>query len=142
LAWRWGGQKDAPATLSPEDWRIVHALHSPRRFDELRELARVPSYQLLALIHFLREVGAVELRNADAKTGIAPAASSPAIAARLLGVSPDADRGAIRQAYHRLARRLHPDLHPRASAELRRNLEQRLAEVNRAYRELSRARLP
>jgi hypothetical protein len=137
---RGGGTAGDPLPgLSTEEWRVVHALRTPRRFEELRELARSPRYQLLALVYFLRAVGAVELFGA-ASPGAHATAPLPAGAARLLGVPSNADAGAIKQAYHRLARRLHPDLHPRASLEHRRALEFRLAELNCAYRELLRSR--
>ena len=54
----------------------------------------------------------------------------------LLGVPIDADGAAIRRAYHRLARELHPDRHPDAPAEAA--YGRRFATVHRAYRTLVR----
>ena len=45
-------------------------------------------------------------------------------------------RSAIKRAYRRLARMFHPDLHPAASDEERRELESRFAKVTEAYRTL------
>lgn len=59
-----------------------------------------------------------------------------ATACRTLGVSFTADASEIKQAYRRLVRSYHPDLHPDASFEERRTLSQRFAEVTAAYRAL------
>jgi curved DNA-binding protein CbpA len=42
----------------------------------------------------------------------------------------------VKQAYRRLVREYHPDLHPAASYEERRALSARFAEVTAAYRAL------
>jgi DnaJ-domain-containing protein 1 len=57
-------------------------------------------------------------------------------AARVLGVAPGADPDEIKRAYRRLAKDFHPDLHPGASEEERRTLQDRFAEVTAAYRAL------
>jgi curved DNA-binding protein CbpA len=54
----------------------------------------------------------------------------------LLGVAPGAAADEIKRAYRRLARSVHPDLHPGASAEERRALELRFAQLTEAYRRL------
>lgn len=54
-----------------------------------------------------------------------------------LGLKPDADEGALKAAYRRLARENHPDHFP---AELRGLQAQRMAEINEAYRQLRRIR--
>ena len=59
-----------------------------------------------------------------------------ASAYRALGVSFNADATEIKQAYRRLVRTYHPDLHPDASHEERRSLSARFAEVTSAYRTL------
>ncbi len=56
---------------------------------------------------------------------------------RLLGVDDTADADAIKRAYRRLARALHPDLQPEADAQRRRLLERRFAEVAEAYEVLA-----
>jgi DnaJ-domain-containing protein 1 len=54
----------------------------------------------------------------------------------VLGLSPGADPAAIKQAYRRLARTVHPDLHPQATPEERRHLEVRFSQIHEAYRAL------
>jgi hypothetical protein len=55
---------------------------------------------------------------------------------RLLGVSPGTDAAEIKRAYRRLARSVHPDLHPEATDEERRSLQVRFSELTEAYRAL------
>ncbi len=55
---------------------------------------------------------------------------------RLLGVSPGTDAAEIKRAYRRLARTVHPDLHPEATEEERRSLQVRFSELTEAYRTL------
>jgi curved DNA-binding protein CbpA len=43
---------------------------------------------------------------------------------------------AIKRAYRRLARAVHPDLHPEATLEERRALAARFSEITEAYRTL------
>lgn len=59
-----------------------------------------------------------------------------ATAYRTLGVPFGAEPQEIKQAYRRLVRSYHPDLHPDATHEERRSLSQRFAEVTAAYRSL------
>jgi curved DNA-binding protein CbpA len=54
----------------------------------------------------------------------------------VLGVPPGADVDSIKRAYRRLARTVHPDLHPGATDQERRALEVRFAEITEAYRSL------
>jgi curved DNA-binding protein CbpA len=53
-----------------------------------------------------------------------------------LGVAPGTDVAEIKRAYRRLARTVHPDLHPQATDEERRALEARFVVINDAYRAL------
>jgi hypothetical protein len=57
-------------------------------------------------------------------------------ARRLLGLSGTEDEAAIKRAFRKLARELHPDTHPTATDEERRELSARFSEVNAAYQSL------
>jgi DnaJ-domain-containing protein 1 len=122
----------APEPLDEADRRVLAAMDRPRRLDQIAPLARTPRFRLLAFVHFLRAVGALDLEGVVA-VSLDPRRAS---ARRLLGVDDDADLEAVKRAYRRLARALHPDLQPTADAERRRALEQRFAEVTAAYESL------
>jgi hypothetical protein len=64
------------------------------------------------------------------------AAAAAPMAWRVLGLTPGAEVAEITRAYRRLARAVHPDLHPGASDDERRALQTRFAEVTEAYRSL------
>ncbi|WP_394848688.1 DnaJ domain-containing protein [Pendulispora brunnea] len=57
-------------------------------------------------------------------------------ALHLLGLSQYADATSIKQAYRRLVRTYHPDLHPQATDSERRSLAQRFAAITQAYQRL------
>ena len=107
----------------------------PRRLDQLWTQARVPRFRLLSFLHFLRHVGALTVAEIGAgdsgphRVAVAPTAAGHASAAalRVLGLTGPADRDTIKRAYRRLARVLHPDLHPGVDAERKRQLEARMA---------------
>lgn len=132
-----------PGVCDATDQRILEALATPQRLDQVWHHARTPRYRLLAFLHFLRCVDALQVVRVD--TGrTRPAtgkAAAPALdptadkdsARRILGVSLDADRAAVKRAYRRLARALHPDLHPHLSGDQRRRLERELCAVTDAY---------
>jgi len=112
------------------------AMSQPRRLDQIWPLARTPRFRMLTFLHFLLSVGAVSLIGVAAPRRI-PASPRRELAHRLLGVQVGADITTVKRAYRRLARALHPDLHPTANDERRRHLERQLAAVTDAYRELS-----
>jgi len=120
-----------PSICDEVDQRILTAMRVPRRLDQIWPLARTPRFRLLTFLHFLRGVGALETDGVAARP-----IGRPSAAHQLLGIAPDADRDTVKRAYRRLARALHPDFHQQASAERRRNLERKLADVTCAYREL------
>jgi hypothetical protein len=62
--------------------------------------------------------------------------SRRAASLRALGLDPSAGEDEVKQAYRRLVRTLHPDLHPTATAEEKRGLSARFSEVTTAYRAL------
>lgn len=53
-----------------------------------------------------------------------------------LGLTPGSQLSDIKRAYRRLARTVHPDLHPTASDDERRDLQRRFVELTAAYRSL------
>jgi hypothetical protein len=145
----------APSPADEADRRMLAALAEPGRIDQIWPLARAPRFRLLAFLHFLRGVGALAVDPAAhraARPAAGPAGSPTADrrlasprpvdpprdrAMQLLGVDDDADLDAIKRAYRRLARALHPDLQPGADAVRRQALERRFAEVTAAYEALT-----
>ena len=127
----------APEPADEADRRMLAAMAQPRRLDQIWPLARTPRFRLLAFLHFLRAVDALE------GTGVAAGRAAQAIdprrmaALRTLGIEDGAEPDDVKRAYRRLARALHPDLQPDADAERRRSLERRFAEVTAAYEALA-----
>lgn len=132
----------APAPLDDADRRMLAALTQPRRLDQIWSLARTPRFRLLAFLHFLHAVDALHLEGVVAERSAKVPGLDPhrdprrAAALRLLGVDDIADAEAVKRAYRRLARALHPDLQPDADDQRRRALERRFAEVTAAYESL------
>jgi DnaJ-domain-containing protein 1 len=133
----------APTAADEADRRMLAALAEPRRIDDIWRLARAPRFRLLAFLHFLRGVGALVVELA-ARPATPPRSTRPGIAdprraraQQQLGVDDAADLDAIKRAYRRLARALHPDLQPGADAVRRQTLERRFAEVTAAYEALT-----
>lgn len=122
-----------PGLCDATDARILEALAQPRRLDQIWHHARTPRFRLLSFLYFLRSLGALDIVPGQA----ALEARSHEDARRLLGVAADADRAALKRAYYRLARALHPDLHPEASDDDRRSLERKLAAITDAYVQLT-----
>jgi len=120
------------AMLDEADRRIVAAMAQPRRLDQLWPLARTPRFRLLCFLHFLRQVGGLVEEGVGSGPQRAPLDPERAAAAQVLGLGAFEDRDAIKRAYRRLARALHPDLQPGIGAPRRRELEARLAEVTAA----------
>jgi preprotein translocase subunit Sec63 len=122
-----------PEPIDETDRRILAAMAQPRRLDQIWPLARTPRFRLLAMLHFLRAVGALVVQGVALRVEPSPRLH----AMRLLGLDGDPTREAVRRAYHRLARMLHPDLQPGISDTRRRELEAKLAEVTAAYQSLN-----
>ena len=130
----------APEPADEADRRMLTALCSPRRLDQIWPLARTPRFRLLAFIHFLRAVDALEAEGivAERSAPVRRPSADPvrAAAMRMLGIDDSADLDTVKRAYRRLARSLHPDLQPGIDVVKRRALERRFAEVTAAYETL------
>jgi hypothetical protein len=103
---------------------LLAFLGRPRSLVEIDEAELCPRGRADRLLTFLYTVGALKFH--------AHSASPWALLELQEGASPVA----IKRAYKRLARELHPDRHPTASADDVRDLERRFAEVSAAYRRL------
>jgi hypothetical protein len=130
----------APEPADEADRRMLAAMAHPRRLDQIWPLARTPRFRLLAFLHFLRSVDALDAEGIVAERSAPHRMRAPdpqrLAALRLLGVDESAGVDAVKRAYRRLARALHPDLQPEADADRRRALERRFAEVTAAYQAL------
>jgi len=127
--------------LDATDLRILETMRMPRRLDQIWPLARTPRFRLLCFVHFMRSVGA--LQEQGVATSPRPRIGTPgrrSEAMRTLGLQGVTKPDEVKRAYRRLARSLHPDLNGTRSATQKRVCEQRLADVNSAYRELMQAR--
>jgi DnaJ-domain-containing protein 1 len=124
-----------PAHCDEADRRMLAAMAQPRRLDQIWPLSRTPRFRLLAFLHFLRGVEALEVEGVVAERSAPHRAVDPrrVAALRLLGVADGADADAIKRAYRRLARALHPDLQPEADEARRRAMGMKFAEVAAAY---------
>ena len=116
---------------------MLAAMAQPRRLDQIWPLARTPRFRLLAFLHFLRAVDALESIGVVAeRAALHRARSIRAGGARARSCSastrPPISRP-VKRAYRRLARELHPDLQPEADALRASALERRFAEVTAAY---------
>lgn len=128
-----------PTPGDEADRRLLGAMDKPRRLDQIWPLARASRFRILAFLHFLRRVDALETEGVVAdETGPVHriVGDVQRAAAALLGVGPDAGRDVIKRAYRRIARSLHPDLHPNTDPDRRRYLERRFAEATAAYEAL------
>ncbi|HUQ05733.1 MAG TPA: J domain-containing protein [Kofleriaceae bacterium] len=131
------------AHLDEADKRILAAMTQPRRLDQIWPLARTPRFRLLCFLHFLRQVGVLQVAGVGASASdsgphLAPMTSRQMAALRTLGLSEPSDRDTVKRAYRRLARALHPDLQPGVPDLRKRELEARLAEVTAAAEALLR----
>jgi DnaJ-domain-containing protein 1 len=128
----------APDAADEADRRMLIAMALPRRLDQIWPLARTPRFRLLAFIHFLRSVDAIDGVGVVAERSAPHRVIDPrrTAAMKLLGVEDGADLETVKRAYRRLARTLHPDLQPEADELRRRTLERRFAEVTAAYEAL------
>ena len=105
---------------------LVAMLAAPRTLDELERVQPAPPGRAARLCAFLEAVGALSV---DSELSLASAYA-------LLELADGANADEVKRAYRRLARALHPDVHPNASPEELRELERRFAAVSAAYRRL------
>lgn len=105
---------------------LVALLASPRTLEELERAQVSPPGRVARLCAFLEAVGALSVESE----------LSVASAYALLELGEGASADEIKRAYRRLARALHPDVHPNASPDELRELERRFAAVSAAYRRL------
>ncbi len=96
--------------------------------------SRAPWDPPLAPHEFLH--GRRRRRERDGQTPAPQAQTKDQSSWRVLGLPPGAQVDEIKRAYRRLARTVHPDLHPGASDEERRALQARFVEITDAYRTL------
>lgn len=134
----------APAPVDEADRRMLVAMASPRRLDQIWPLARTPRFRLLSFVHFLRAVGALEVEGIVAEQSRPtrfpqqpPVDARRQAALRTLGLEQEGDPDTVKRAYRKLARALHPDLQPDADVVRRRVLERRFAELTAAYESLT-----
>ncbi|MGE0872312.1 MAG: J domain-containing protein [Kofleriaceae bacterium] len=125
----------APEPADDADRRMLAAMAVPRRLDQIWPLARTPRFRLLAFLHFLRTIDALEAVGVVVEPSVPTRRVDPRreAARRMLGIDDPADLDAVKRAYRRLVRTVHPDLHPDADDHSRQALERRFVELTAAY---------
>ncbi|HEY7955014.1 MAG TPA: J domain-containing protein [Polyangia bacterium] len=113
-----------PSCLGQDERPLAAYLQRPHTLVELDGARLLSRERILRLLAFADAVGALMVHHTD---------RSPY---RVLELGEGAPLDEIKRAFRRLARELHPDLHPGASPEERRALEERFAELSAAYRRL------
>jgi hypothetical protein len=114
-----------PSCLGQDERPLVAFLSRPRTVYDLDAAALCPPPRAARLLGFLDVMGALRV-TWDA--GGSPYA--------MLELPDGAPLDEVKRAFKRLARELHPDLHPGAAEDVLRDLERRFAEVSAAYRRL------
>ncbi len=118
------------SALAPDERPLVAFLATPRSLSEIDKARLCPPTRAARLLGFLDAVGAIDYL---------PLGASASLYARL-GLPEGAPLDDVKRSYRQLARELHPDRHPLATQEDRRELERRFAEISSAYRELDLGR--
>jgi hypothetical protein len=111
--------------LGKDERPVVALMSRPRTFEELDRSGLCAPERISRLCLFLDAVGALLCTFAPG--------DSPYAALELADHAPEED---VKRAFRRLAKDLHPDRHPGASADERAELARRFALVNAAYRRL------
>jgi hypothetical protein len=112
--------------IGADERPLVAMLATPRTLEDLERAQVTPAARVVRLCAFLDAVGALSVESE----------LSLASAYALLELADGANAEEIKRAYRRLARALHPDVHPSASPDELRELERRFAAVSAAYRRL------
>ena len=124
--------KPHSSCLDPDEVGTVRLLDGTRGTVELLATGVTKPVRLARLIAFLDEAGILEGEGG----GMLGDNVSVADAFDALGLPPGSGAEEVRRAYHRLARTLHPDMHPRATSDEKKALEDRLHRVSAAYRRI------
>src|SRR4029079_12160868 len=87
----------APEPADDADRRMLAAMTQPRRLDQICPLARTPRYCMLAFLHLLRSLGALDIEapthSSDARASTRPtSASTNASSVGWAGASTNASR--------------------------------------------------
>jgi hypothetical protein len=117
-----------PSCLGHDEKPLIGLLQVPRGASDIDTAALCPPSRAARLIAFLEAVGALRFGEGTL--------ISRGEAFALLELPDGASADEIKRAYRRLARALHPDAHPTASADEIRELERRFGQVSAAYRRL------
>lgn len=117
-----------PSCIGWDEKPLVSFLAQPHTLREIEGAGICPPLRTIRLVMFLDAVGAL---------AVYPVVHPLADAYALLGLIPGATPEQIKSAYRRLARELHPDVHPHATPSERNALASRFAAIHAAYRRLS-----
>jgi hypothetical protein len=124
-----------PSCVREEERSLVGFLGRPRTLIEIADARLGPPQAVDRLLAFLWAVGGLALElPPDPTSPVTPSAERSPL--EVLGLGPEATLKEVRAAYRRLARELHPDLHPGAAGDERARLEARFRALHEAYRRL------
>jgi hypothetical protein len=115
-----------PSCIGLDEKPLIALLATARTLEEIDRAQPSPPARTARLLAFLEAMGALTVESQ----------LSVAAAYALLELGDGASADEIKRAYRRLARALHPDVHPTASPDERKELERRFAAVSAAYRRL------
>jgi hypothetical protein len=133
-----------PSCVLEDERGVIALLSHARTLPEIASARLCPPQAVDRLLGFLWDVGglAIEAEDEVGERSEGPTEGSSGNTAgdpsplELLGLGPHATLKDVRAAYRRLARELHPDLHPGAVGDERAQLEARFRAVHEAYRRL------
>jgi hypothetical protein len=111
--------------LGSDERPLVAYLKRPRTLEEIDGSDLCAPSRAGRLLAFLELVGALEVEAHPLESPYS-----------LLGLPEGASADEVKRAFHRLARELHPDRHPGANEDDRRELAERFAAIHAAYRQI------